>query len=174
MFTAQINRCFTDTSLPIDTTLPIPGPNVPYRYLQRTTVPYPASPTEPFGTLTDRITGQGEVRQGAIIATGTILVPAWYHRYSILVYTPCRNFVETSETAFVGRSRAWGPLAHIFSLSLRRSKRVENGVLARPDTRVVACNRGVGRGAGLRRRARRAGRLQRITAYLSLSIFPYL
>ena len=36
-----------------DTTLPIPGPNVPY--LQRTsTVPYPASPAEPLGTLTHR------------------------------------------------------------------------------------------------------------------------
>ena len=31
--------------------IPIPGPNAPY--LQRTTVPYPASPDEPLGTLTD-------------------------------------------------------------------------------------------------------------------------
>ena len=53
---------FTDTTLPI-----IPGPNVPY--LQRTTVPYPASPTEPLGTLTDRITPGAPLRRFTKVLT---------------------------------------------------------------------------------------------------------
>ena len=95
-----------------NSTVPIPGPNVPY--LQRTTVPYPASPAEPLGTLTDRITWCH------VPVSDTVLIECQYRIKPVKRKTPLAQSVAL--LAFLEPRAAPKYLVHVYDLYVHRIK----------------------------------------------------